>query len=115
MKDLDILKRENSNKKESNNYNSNMAIDREKIEQGREWLDKLNKDLDDIDRHTSKANPKTINDSSRIDKSMTLKDNYSGKHWHKMFLILSNIFYYKIIKIHIFSWQRHFKTRTSIS
>jgi len=80
LKDLDILKRENSNKKESNNYNSNMAIDREKIEQGREWLDKLNKDLDDIDRHTSKANPKNINDSSRIDKSMTLKDNYSGKH-----------------------------------
>lgn len=79
-KDLDILKRENSIKKEYNNYNSNIAIDREKIEQGREWLDKLNKDLDDIDRHTSKANPKTINDSSRIDKSMTLKDNYSGKH-----------------------------------
>lgn len=76
-KDYDTNKRTNSNKKEFNN-DSNFGIEKDKMEQGREWLDKLNKDLDDIDRDTIKANAKAINDTSRIDRSMTLRDNYSG-------------------------------------
>ncbi len=68
-----------ANKKEFNNYTSNLGIEKDKMEQGREWLDKLNKDLDDIYRDTAKPKPKTIIDtSSIIDKSMTLRDNYSG-------------------------------------
>ena len=77
-KDYESNRRDNSNKNDFNNYNDNFRIEKEKMEQGKEWMDKLNKDLDDIDRDTNIAKPKSINDTSRIDRSMTLRDNYSG-------------------------------------
>jgi len=53
------------------------------MEQGREWLEKLNKDLDEIDKDTSKTMPRNIHDISGIEKSINLKDNYSGINKNK--------------------------------
>ncbi len=36
-------------------------------------------DLDDIDKDHSRVIPKNINDISRLDKSINLKENYSSK------------------------------------
>lgn len=75
-------KKDYSNKK---NYSSNFIFEKEKIEQGREWLEKLNKDLDDIDKdHSRLFINKNLSDTSRIDRSINFRDRetHSGMKYN---------------------------------
>ena len=89
-KDFENNKSDLSTKENNNSYsNSQFQIEREKMKHGREWLEKLDKDLGDIDKDQSKTCIKNHVENSKLDRSFNPRDDYSSI---KFCLINSNKF-----------------------